>query len=234
MSKSETLLTFLNELNANGRIQYDDYSRLFDLVSEMEALEESIDAAKADINALLWLNGNCEYCEHGEKENFSGASRWNCSLGSKADCKPNWRGVVFASKEVPKAAPSPMPAKPMSRAERLFGPKETWTHPDIEVEDVPEAEEKRYKGFLLIRCSKCGQVRGFCAKEPIAASWCRACNEFTPLDGLLPMQVRCKCGSVFRYKTNLTEDSFSYSCLSCGAPVDLAYNKKGRRYQTVL
>lgn len=24
-----------------------------------------------------------------------------------------------------------------------------------------------------------------------------------------------------------------YSCLSCGAPVDLAYNKKARAYQTV-
>ena len=25
----------------------------------------------------------------------------------------------------------------------------------------------------------------------------------------------------------------TYSCLSCGAPVDLAYNKKARAYQTV-
>ena len=34
MERFENLLDFINELNENGRIPYDDYSRLFDLVQE--------------------------------------------------------------------------------------------------------------------------------------------------------------------------------------------------------
>mgnify|MGYP000087950906 CR=1 FL=1 len=63
MERFENLLDFINELNENGRIPYDDYSRLFDLVQEFAGAEEAINAAATDIAALLWLNGNCEYCE---------------------------------------------------------------------------------------------------------------------------------------------------------------------------
>lgn len=66
MERFENLLDFVNELNETGRIQYDDYSRLFDLVQEFAGAEEAINAAATDIAALLWLNGNCEYCEHGD------------------------------------------------------------------------------------------------------------------------------------------------------------------------
>lgn len=234
MNKPETLLDFINELNADGRIQYEDYSRLFDLASELDGIAAALEAAKADIAALLWLNGNCEYCQHGEEEHFQGASRWRCGLGHDAECAPKWRGATLPWTESEKAAPPQERKKTVTRTERLFGPKETWTRPDAENKGASTTDQKLYKGFLLIRCSKCGQVRGFCAKEPIAASQCRACSGFTPLGELVPMQVRCKCGSVFRYKTNLTEDTFSYRCLSCGAPVDLTYNKKSGRYQTVL
>ena len=86
MERFENLLDFINELNENGRIPYDDYSRLFDLVQEFAGAEEAINAAATDIAALLWLNGNCEYCEHGEKEEFSGANRWHCRLGNGIDC----------------------------------------------------------------------------------------------------------------------------------------------------
>lgn len=88
MERFENLLDFINELNENGRIQYDDYSRLFDLVQEFAGAEEAINAAATDIAALLWLNGNCEYCEHGEKEEFCGANRWHCRLGNGIDCRP--------------------------------------------------------------------------------------------------------------------------------------------------
>ena len=67
MERFENLLDFINELNENGRIPYDDYSRLFDLVQEFAGAEEAINAAATDIAALLWLNGNCEYCEHEAK-----------------------------------------------------------------------------------------------------------------------------------------------------------------------
>lgn len=67
MGRYNDLISFINKLNESGRIQYDDYSRLFDLASELGEVENALGTAKVDIAALLWLNGNCEYCEHGEK-----------------------------------------------------------------------------------------------------------------------------------------------------------------------
>ena len=171
MERFENLLDFINELNENGRIQYDDYSRLFDLVQEFAGAEEAINAAATDIAALLWLNGNCEYCEHGEKEEFSGANRWHCRLGNGIDCRPVWRGAATKASlpEIHKAEPTLLRAKP-SRAETMFGPKEAWAIPDRA--EAEETTPKTYKGFLLIRCAQCGELRGFCANSlsrPIGA-----------------------------------------------------------------
>ena len=230
MERLENLLDFINELNEGGRIQYDDYSRLFDLAQEFAGTEETLNAAVTDIAALLWLNGNCEYCEHGEKEEFSGANKWHCRLGNGIDCRPVWRGATMPLPETRKADPTSHRAKP-SRAETMFGPKETWAIP--ETAEPEDAEPKTYKGFLLIRCAQCGELRGFCAKQPLSDYRCAACGGETPLHDLTSAHIRCKCGKHFKYRTNLEEDVFTYTCLSCGAPVDLAYNKKAHAYQTV-
>lgn len=58
----------------------------------IERLISERDAAKTEIAALLWLNGNCEYCHFGAQEQYSGASRWTCKLGSGTECRPEWRG----------------------------------------------------------------------------------------------------------------------------------------------
>lgn len=216
MERFENLLDFINELNENGRIPYDDYSRLFDLVQEFAGAEEAINAAATDIAALLWLNGNCEYCEHGEKEEFSGANRWHCRLGNGIDCRPVWRGAATKASlpEIHKAEPTSLRVKP-SRAETMFGPKETWAIPDRA--EAEETTPKTYKGFLLIRCAQCGELRGFCAKQPISSYRCATCNGETPLHDLTSAHIRCKCGKHFKYRTNFEEDVFTYSCLSCGA-----------------
>ena len=129
-----------------------------------------------------------------------------------------------------KAEPTSLRAKP-SRAETMFGPKETWAIPDRA--EVEETTLKTYKGFLLIRCAQCGDLRGFCVKKPISSYRCAACGGETPLHDLTSAHIRCKCGKSFKYRTNIEEDSITYNCLSCGAPVDLVYNKKARAYQTV-
>ena len=212
MERFENLLDFVNELNETGRIQYDDYSRLFDLVQEFAGAEEAINAAATDIAALLWLNGNCEYCEHGEKEEFSGANRWHCRLGNGIDCRPVWRGAATKASlpEMHKADPTSLRAKP-SRAETMFGPKETWAIPDRA--EVEETTSKTYKGFLLIRCAQCGDLRGFCVKQPISSYRCAACGGETPLHDLTSAHIRCKCGKSFKYRTNIEEDSITYNCL---------------------
>lgn len=68
------------------------YGIILELNQKHSGATEELEAAKRDIAALLWLNGNCEYCKHGRKEEYSGASRWTCALGSGADCYPEWRG----------------------------------------------------------------------------------------------------------------------------------------------
>lgn len=70
-----------------------------ELHEESTALKEKntdltgeVEAAKFDIAALLWLDGRCEYCAHGQKVSYSGASRWTCKLGGVLNCRPEWRG----------------------------------------------------------------------------------------------------------------------------------------------
>ena len=116
-------------------------------------------------------------------------------------------------------------------ARRLCSGRETWAIPDRA--EAEETTPKTYKGFLLIRCAQCGELRGFCAKQPISSYRCATCNGETPLHDLTSAHIRCKCGKHFKYRTNFEEDFLTYSCLSCGAPVNLAYNKKARTYQTV-
>lgn len=112
---------------------------------------------------------------------------------------------------------------------------EEWSKPPEEVRmDCPSCGGKSTMVGARARSNgHCGELRGFCAKQPISSYRCATCNGETPLHDLTSAHIRCKCGKHFKYRTNFEEDVFTYSCLSCGAPVDLAYNKKARAYQTV-
>lgn len=89
-----------------------------------------------------------------------------------------------------------------------------------------------YKGFLLIQCEECGEVKAFCAKKEVYGFKC-SCGCETALEKLRPVFMHCKCGKTFRYKTNMTQDTYSHTCISCEAPVDLELNKKRTAYVTV-
>lgn len=89
-----------------------------------------------------------------------------------------------------------------------------------------------YKGFLLAECEECKDVRGFCAKQGVYSYRCKVCGEETPLENLRMMYVSCKCGAHYTYKTNLTEERFTYTCLACGAPVRVQLNNKKTTYVT--
>ena len=66
--------------------------KCMELEVQITALQKEILAAKTDIAALIWLDGCCDYCKFGRKLEYSGASQWTCSLGSAAECRPEWRG----------------------------------------------------------------------------------------------------------------------------------------------
>ena len=67
---------------------------------EIRGLQNDLGAARADIAALLWLNGNCQYCGFGRKDEYSGANRWRCGRpGGAANCRPEWRGPLWRKEE---------------------------------------------------------------------------------------------------------------------------------------
>ena len=114
------------------------------------------------------------------------------------------------------------------QVERMFGERESWA--------TAAGEDKTqgpYKGFLLVVCEECGAVKAFCAKRETYSFRCQECGHETPLEGLRPMFMHCKCGKSFRYKTNAETETITHSCLDCKAPVDMELNGKGTAYVTI-
>lgn len=224
-----SVIDALDRLSEIGDVSARGYAELFWALQSLTDLQKRLDAAEADIAALLWLNGNCEYCVHGEKVSFSGAARWRCKLESGVECCPEWRGLPPAAPKQEKEKPVPAePVKPKSRVERVFGPKETWKKDVQKREAAPES----YRGFLLIQCRKCGKLKGFCTKASASETFCE-CGEVTPFRDMKKATIACKCGKRFHYMTNVKADTFSWNCLDCGAPVDLVYNRAEQRFETL-
>lgn len=104
--------------------------------------------------------------------------------------------------------------------------------PEQPEKKAPEGETENYRGFLYIRCGKCGKIKGFCAKKPLRDYSC-TCGGKTRLAGLRVMTVRCGCcEKVFCYHTNMTEEQFTVSCLGCGAPVEVELHSRTGEYVT--
>ena len=89
-----------------------------------------------------------------------------------------------------------------------------------------------YKGFLYIKCDKCGKEKGFCAKEKIKSYKCE-CGKETELVNLKPLYTKCKCGNEFKYMTNMNTAEFTYKCFTCGSPVDVKMNSRRTAYITI-
>lgn len=120
--------------------------------------------------------------------------------------------------------------KPRSRVESLFG---DFRGSSVSQEEKGEpAEPEEYRGFLLIKCQHCGKVKGFCSKTPMSKYTCE-CGKVTPLRGLKPAHLHCKCGSCWKYKTNITDETFDYNCLNCGNPVSMQLNNRRNTYVTI-
>lgn len=91
--------------------------------------------------------------------------------------------------------------------------------------------ETPFRGFVHLRCKHCGAVKTFCAKVPMTEYTCRECGAVTELTDKTLAIVDCKCGSWFRYQTNITDYAVEIPCLNCGSPNDLIYNPRNHRFQ---
>lgn len=98
------------------------------------------------------------------------------------------------------------------------------------IEKYDNDADEGYKGFLYIKCEKCGLENAFCAKQKIKYSRC-FCNHNTKLHNLRNMYVECpNCGGKYKYKTNMTEKTFSLNCVGCGSPIDVEENARRSAY----
>ena len=92
----------------------------------------------------------------------------------------------------------------------------------------------KYRGFLYIKCAKCGVAKGFRMKKESDHYHCEICGARTEFDNsLVPLLVNCECGGVFRYQTNMTDPMFDINCLECGAPVAVRWNAHAGLYETI-
>lgn len=101
--------------------------------------------------------------------------------------------------------------------------------------NLEEQSKYEYKGFLYIHCPECGAERGLCSKKGQHSIHCDACgcnDEFK--EPLIPMYVKCECGSSFKYMTNKKEEMFDMECINCKSPVPVKYNGKKGCYETIL
>ena len=124
-----------------------------------------------------------------------------------------------------------MQEKPHSRNDSLFG---TGWKKEPEKKETPQDVEHPdgYKGFLYIKCDKCGREKGFCSKEKIKSYKCDCGNEME-LVNLKPLYTKCKCGNEFKYMTNMNTAEFTYKCFTCGSPVDVKMNSRRTAYITI-
>ena len=122
-----------------------------------------------------------------------------------------------------------------TRVDKLFGSAWRKKKPDdVEVAEPYQLEdnEEGYTGFLLIKCEKCGKVKGFCTKKELKSYRCE-CGHETCLENLRPLYLRCECGAEYRYKTNLQTSVYTQNCLHCGNPVDIRLNNLKTAYVTI-
>lgn len=91
-----------------------------------------------------------------------------------------------------------------------------------------------YKGFLYIKCEKCGEIHAFCSRLHMDNSICRKCGGKTYFhEPLKPLYINCECGQKSRYMTNLKEDLFDIPCIECKAPVAVTYNQRKKIYMSI-
>lgn len=149
--------------------------------------------------------------------------------GEKAESKPVAPMVETKVEQVK------TPSVKKNRTDSMFGSGRKEKEPPVAhapAENNP-CDEEGYKGFLIVRCHHCGEVKGFCSKVPLKYYKCEHCGKTTNLKGLRKAFVNCECGKRYKYQTNITDNAFDCNCMSCGYPVPLQYNAKKNVYQTM-
>lgn len=93
-------------------------------------------------------------------------------------------------------------------------------------------DKPTFKGFLYLKCEKCGKHKGFMPKSPISTYRCD-CGHHTEIENVKAVYAVCKCGVKFKYLTNSKDKTLTIDCINCKAPIDLEYHEKNQVYSTI-
>ena len=129
--------------------------------------------------------------------------------------------------------PNEAPAKAEPKSPVLITPHGSDEPSPTRNPKVPEPPTKiEFKGFLYLKCDKCGKFKGFMPKNPISRYRCN-CGHTSVLKDMRVMRVDCKCGQKFKYLTNAKDSTISIDCFTCGSPIDLEYHERKQEYVTM-
>lgn len=164
--------------------------------------------------AYRLANGNVETEEDGLASNILESAKYSAQRADE---------LLSEAETWTKEEDAPVPSAHGSRTERMFGKRETW-----ERADAKQERPAGWKGFLIIRCPDCGEVKTFFARDYQTSTHCR-CGCDIELVDLIPAYVNCgKCGKSLKYRTNIKDDyPVTVDCLDCKSPIDLAVNARG-------
>lgn len=91
---------------------------------------------------------------------------------------------------------------------------------------LPPQPQRIYRGTMFVHCPHCGREFFYYQNEP--SSECTRCNcgNTFRLEDMKSIRAYCKCGNQIRAMTNESSSVITITCHTCGAPLDLEYNKK--------
>lgn len=129
--------------------------------------------------------------------------------------------------------------KAILRAVKRRTQPEVSAQPPASPPELPKAadgpdQRAGYKGFLLLECPGCGEVRAFHPKQPISELACRTCGQTTDLGNLAVLEMACpNCGRIWGYRTNIEEPEIVHTCIACGGEMTSRWDKDKHRYVPV-
>lgn len=154
-----------------------------------------------------------EYCEFGTECVKSATKHWKCgTIAKKAE-------EIEESKRE-----SLTEEKGKSTADIVAAAPQLMPHPQA---------QRKYRGTLFVKCPHCGREFFYYQNEP--SSECTRCNcgNTFRLEDMKSIRAYCKCGNQIRAMTNESSSVITITCHTCGAPLDLEYNKKENRYENM-
>lgn len=101
-------------------------------------------------------------------------------------------------------------------------PAEENSNEEVEVYSKPKI--KGYRGYMHLKCDKCGRIQSFNSHEEIEERECN-CGHIIPLYHLKRISYQCStCGKDYTYWTNREELDFDIVCKDCKSKNIVRYN----------